>query len=170
MAFAAPAAAQQLYRWVDEQGKVHYSDQMPPQAAESDRRVLDGEGRTREQARPGASAEARERALRERAEREAAQAEREEEARRDRNLLATYASVTELEQMRDERLEEQRAKLQQVQAGGRTVSPTLSATLAQRADTLAATEQRIAENEAEQARIRERFAADIERFKALRGE
>ena len=30
---AAPAAADKLYRWVDETGRVHYSDQAPPPRA-----------------------------------------------------------------------------------------------------------------------------------------
>ncbi|MBK7845936.1 MAG: DUF4124 domain-containing protein [Zoogloea sp.] len=32
LAGAGPATAQNAYRWVDEQGRVQYSDQPPPQA------------------------------------------------------------------------------------------------------------------------------------------
>ncbi|MCX7892014.1 MAG: DUF4124 domain-containing protein [Burkholderiales bacterium] len=33
LALAAPAAAQQVYKWVDETGRVHYSNSPPPQGA-----------------------------------------------------------------------------------------------------------------------------------------
>lgn len=36
---ASPAFAQQLYKWVDEAGKVHYSDQPPPQTAKSGKKL-----------------------------------------------------------------------------------------------------------------------------------
>lgn len=41
LALAAPAAqAQKLYRWVDKDGKVHYSDALPPEAVDQARREL----------------------------------------------------------------------------------------------------------------------------------
>jgi hypothetical protein len=36
---ASPAFAQQLYKWVDEAGKVHYSDQPPPETAKSGKKL-----------------------------------------------------------------------------------------------------------------------------------
>jgi hypothetical protein len=34
-----PAAAQKLYKWVDQAGKVHYSDQPPPANARSEKKL-----------------------------------------------------------------------------------------------------------------------------------
>jgi hypothetical protein len=45
---AAPAWSQQLYKWLDDAGKVHYSDQPPPETAKSKK--------TLELPRPSASA------------------------------------------------------------------------------------------------------------------
>jgi hypothetical protein len=36
---ACPAFAQQMYKWVDEAGKVHYSDQPPPETAKSGKKL-----------------------------------------------------------------------------------------------------------------------------------
>lgn len=45
LAFAAPALAQTLYRWVDPDGKVHYSDKPPPASAKDVRqRDVRGQG------------------------------------------------------------------------------------------------------------------------------
>jgi hypothetical protein len=37
--FCLPATAQQLYRWVDKDGKVQYSDQPPPSGAKGERTI-----------------------------------------------------------------------------------------------------------------------------------
>lgn len=93
------------YRWVDDNGVVHYGDTLPPEAAEKQKQVLNDvalpistiEGRkTREQLQ----AEARAKADRERIEMDAAK-----QRARDRILLDTYLSVEEIEMLRDRRLE-----------------------------------------------------------------
>lgn len=94
-----------LYRWVDDQGLVHYGDAIPPQYADQDKVVLNGQGvpvgaipgrRTPEQLQ----SEADERASEERVRQSAIQARL-----RDQNLLATYLSVDEIEALRDRRAE-----------------------------------------------------------------
>lgn len=37
---AAPAGAQQLYKWTDENGTVHFTDSPPPDTVEAERRLL----------------------------------------------------------------------------------------------------------------------------------
>ncbi|HUO82726.1 MAG TPA: DUF4124 domain-containing protein [Gammaproteobacteria bacterium] len=103
---ALPAAAgADVYRWVDENGVVHYGDRIPPEASRHDREVLSERGialeslpgeRTPEQR----AAEARQRGIE--AERRAV---RERRLNRDRVLLSTYLSVQEIEMLRDRRLE-----------------------------------------------------------------
>lgn len=53
-AAACSAAAQQLYRWTDENGRVHVSD-TPPPASAKDKRVVKSAATTAAPARPGAA-------------------------------------------------------------------------------------------------------------------
>jgi len=94
-----------VYKWIDEQGAVHYGDQVPPQYANQDKTILNSQGvpvktipgrRTPEQQ----DAEAAQRTADDHARETAALAHR-----RDQNLLATYLSVDEIEALRDRRAE-----------------------------------------------------------------
>lgn len=38
----APAGAQQMYKWVDDNGTVHFTDSPPPETVEAERRMLSG--------------------------------------------------------------------------------------------------------------------------------
>lgn len=93
------------YKWVDDQGVVHYGDAVPPQYSDQDKTILNSQGvavgaipgkRTPEQA----AAEAAQRKSEEHARETAAQSRQ-----RDTNLLATYLSVEEIEALRDRRAE-----------------------------------------------------------------
>jgi hypothetical protein len=44
-ALSTAATAQKLYRWVDEDGNVHYSDQVPPEAQDRPRDQVNSSGR-----------------------------------------------------------------------------------------------------------------------------
>lgn len=102
-----PAAHAQTYRWIDERGRVHYSDIKPPQAREQ--AVLDKQGRvlrqpqqpdvqTRKGMEDGAKV------------REAAR------ERQDRALLSTYVHEGEIDLARDRALTQERAKRESLQA------------------------------------------------------
>ena len=43
---AVGAQAGKLYKWVDENGQVHYTNQLPPEASKQERRVINDQGRT----------------------------------------------------------------------------------------------------------------------------
>src|SRR3984957_19004828 len=89
----APAA----YKWVDDQGVVHYGDSIPPQYAQKESTLLNKQGVAighREGSKSAAELAAAEDA--------AQQAARQKQ--RDSFLLATYTSVKDIEQLRDERL------------------------------------------------------------------
>jgi hypothetical protein len=94
-----------LYRWTDEKGVVHYGDTIPPEYAKQDRSVLNSQGVNVGFEQGEVTAE--QRAEKERQAAEAAQAkfQREETARRDKMLLETYISVTDIEDLRNRRLE-----------------------------------------------------------------
>lgn len=88
-----------VFKWTDDRGIVHYGDSVPAEYAESDRTVLNGEGIELSHS-PG-----RRSAAELSAEAQAAQVA-EQRAQHDRFLLATYASAEEIEQLRDERLDQ----------------------------------------------------------------
>jgi hypothetical protein len=98
--FAASAQAgnnSTVYRWVDDQGVVHYGDHIPPQYAQKEREVLNKRGiavgRMDAQKSPAQlEEEAR------------AQQEVSKQKQHDSFLVATYTSVKDIESLRDERL------------------------------------------------------------------
>jgi Domain of unknown function (DUF4124) len=86
-----------LYKWVDKDGVTHFGDHVPPEYAMQEQHVLNSRGyeikhldaqKTAEQA----TAEEQKRL------------DAEQRQLRDRNLLSTYASVQEIERLRDQRL------------------------------------------------------------------
>ena len=41
-----PVQAERMFKWVDDEGKIHYSDRVPPQHSKRERREYDVSGRT----------------------------------------------------------------------------------------------------------------------------
>jgi hypothetical protein len=101
---SAGSARANTYKWVDDKGVVHYSDKLPPEAADKNRIELNAQGvpikkseraLTPEQVRVKEQEEARARLV----------AKKQEEiARRDRALLASYTSEREIDLARDRAL------------------------------------------------------------------
>jgi hypothetical protein len=183
-----------VYKWVDENGTVHYGDVIPQQYADQDKTILNGRGmeigkiegrKTPEQI----AAEAQKKALEAKA-----QSELQHEKDRDRHLLATYASVEEIELLRDRRVEiidVQSAVTQQlidqlkahetqlvVQAERfRPYNPTASTMVPDRlAEELVRLEtdlhaqlRNLAAKQKEAADLKAQFASDITRYKELSG-
>ena len=103
--FVTPGFAAALYKWVDEDGAVHYSSQLPPKQSKKEHQQLNSQGvvvSTREAAK-----------TEEQLAKEAREAEEAEEAARlkkiqdakDRVLLLTFSSEQEIEMARDNRIE-----------------------------------------------------------------
>jgi hypothetical protein len=101
LATSLPTPAQQLYRWVDDQGNIHYSDVMPPTEVEKGHTQLSPQGMRLRTVPPAKTPEEirREREL----ERLRAQQQRMLEQQRadDRVLLNTFQSVDDLIMTRD---------------------------------------------------------------------
>jgi chromosome segregation ATPase len=105
-ALFAPASAfgERLYKWIDANGQVHYSSQLPPEAAKQRREILDKQGRTLKVYRAPPTPEEKAEAKR-LAELEAKKQQRaEKRAIRDRSLLATYSSKKDMYVARDSRI------------------------------------------------------------------
>ena len=87
------------YKWVDEQGVVHYGDNIPPQYAQQDRAVMNSQG-----------VEVSHIAAALTAEQAAAEARKKTEALKQRQhdsfLVTTYTSVADIEALRDVRLDQ----------------------------------------------------------------
>ena len=86
------------YRWVDENGVVHYGDRVPPQYVQKESAILNSHGvevgKLDAQKTPEQLAEDARR-----------QTEVLRQKQHDSFLLTTYASVADIERLRDERLE-----------------------------------------------------------------
>jgi hypothetical protein len=183
-----------VYKWVDEQGVVHYGDAVPPQYADQDKTILNSQGvaigaipgkRTPEQA----AAEAAQRKAEEHA-RETAQANRQ----RDTNLLATYLSVDEIEALRDRRaeildaqarvtsqyLEQLRSHQKQLEqqalhfkpyntaANAPQLPERLSEDLVRTTGDIATQQRNLEVKRQELEKLKAQFASDIARFKELK--
>ena len=98
--FAAPpdsAPGRVLYKWVDADGVTHYGDRIPPEYASQEQHVINSHGI--EISHVDAQKSADQLAADEQKKADAAQ-----RALRDKNLLSTFASVQEIERLRDQRL------------------------------------------------------------------
>jgi Domain of unknown function (DUF4124) len=101
-AFAAPPPASSnsgrvLYKWVDSDGVTHYGDRIPPEYANQEQHVINSRGV--EISHIDAQKSAEQLAADEQRKTDAAQRQL-----RDKNLLSTFASVQEIERLRDQRL------------------------------------------------------------------
>ena len=160
VAWIAPADAQKVYRWVDENGVVHFGDAIPPEYSKDRHEVLDSRGTrtTVNEAQNAADTPVRD--------------------DRDRALLASYSSVAEIEAVRDRRtgfLASQNEVAQERLEGLHLRRQELDGNPAA-INELATVNQRIGEYDAEIARrgaeidrIRGQFDADIARFRELTG-
>jgi hypothetical protein len=102
---AEPALAA-TYRWVDQHGKVQYSDVMPPSQAGKGHAELDKQGRViKEVQRTRISPEDRQQQLDAAARQQAEQRKQIEQRRRDTALLSTYANEKEIALARDRAIE-----------------------------------------------------------------
>ncbi len=108
-ALVMPASAAKLYKWVDEDGKVRYSDRLPSQQTSKKHQQLNSQGMvlsTKEAARPPeeVAAEADAKAKLEAKRLEAARVKAVQK-QLDMVLTMTFASETEIEHARDNRIE-----------------------------------------------------------------
>jgi hypothetical protein len=97
------------YRWVDEQGVVHYGDNIPPQYASQDRAILNAQGVEVGHLDARKSPEEEAAATR-------ARAALMKQKQHDAFLVSTYTSVKDIEALRDVRLDQlqgQRAAAEQ---------------------------------------------------------
>lgn len=186
---------QRLFKWTDDKGVVHYGDKVPPEYADRDRDVLNGQGVIVDfEEGEITEAEAAAAAARE-AEAEKERLAKAEIARRDRMLLETYVAVGDIEELRDRRLElvESQIKVTELYLGNlrkRLVSlqeeasdfkpyttrenapqipENLQLDLSRTTSMISLYEQNLSRTRSTQEQLRESFEEDIARFRELKG-
>ena len=97
--WAAEGGNNRNYSWLDKNGERHYGDAVPPEYAQSERRVLNAQGI--EVQHVDALKNAQQLAEQRKREQDIAQ-----RAQHDRFLLTTYTSTKDIERLRDERLDQ----------------------------------------------------------------
>lgn len=185
VASATPARAA-TYKWVDEKGVVHYSDKLPPDAVNKANTQLTKEGIPIKKTDGALTPEQRRALEQEEARQRKAAKEKEELVRRDRALVATYTSETEIDLARNRSLQtinnsissslgyteqlnkrkaEAEAKKAQVQ--GKPLASTLDRELESIETELARQADLVAQKKREAAAIEAKYDADKARWREL---
>jgi hypothetical protein len=179
------------YRWVDDEGVVHYGDRIPAEYAEKPKQILNDQGITVEHLQGKKSAEELE------AERVAEELRQKQELQRraDMALLSTYVNVNEIEMHRDRRVElfqaqarvtelylrNLRRRLDNLRSeAGRfkpynsdpaaaSIDPSLLEAIDETEGAIARHESNLAKYQNQEKKIKERFQGDINRFMTLKG-
>jgi len=184
-----PGVKADTYRWVDQQGNVHYSDQLPPEQATRPREKLNAQTRKKELIEGAKTPEqlAREKQLKQlRAEQERLL---EEQRDRDLSLLRTYRSEDDLvlalqgkikmidsqikltasnRQRQEEILLGQQQRAAAIERQGQSIPKNLLDSMETTRRQKASYQDQITNLEAEKQAITVRFTKDIARFKALK--
>jgi len=184
-----------LYQWTDDKGVVHYGDSIPPEYAKADRNVLNQQGVHVGFEQGELTPEQRAEKARLAAEAEKAKQQREEIARRDKMLLETYISVSDIEDLRNRRLEllesqikvtelylaNLRKRLLTLQDEASNYKPytarenapqvpeNLQTDISRTVGSINLYEQTLSHTRSTQETVRNSFDEDIRRFKQLKG-
>ena len=176
-----------LYKWVDKDGVTHYGDHVPPEYASQEQHVLNSQGYEIKRLD---------------AEKTAAQAAAEDQKRvdaeqrqlRDKNLLNTYASVQEIERLRDQRLtlladqikvttqflDTLNGRMKKLRVSSMRFRPyntdakappmpdQVAEDLVRLENDIHTQEQNLRQKRGEEATMRKQFEGDIDRFKELK--
>ncbi len=180
------SSAKTTFRWVDDQGVIHYSDEVPPPDAGRDREIMNAQGVPVRHLEGQKSAEQLAAEARERA-------EVIRQKQHDTFLVTTYTSVKDIEALRDARLEQLktqraagqqyveslRARLSALQARALTFSPyaatpgarpmpdDVAENLVHTLNEMNTQTSALAKGAQEEANLRAQFQADIERYREL---
>lgn len=185
---ALPAGAQKLYKWVDEDGNVHYSDQVPPDQVKQARERLNEQGvvvETTDRAKTQEEIAAERQA---RADEIAAEEAAARQLEEDQELLATYASQADIYRVRDQQVDALDRSIEAAQsyiAGqrkslatlleraannerqGREISPALRSSIDSSQEQIAEQQAFIDSKEAEKQEIIAHYEKELARFRDI---
>ncbi|MEE8543525.1 MAG: DUF4124 domain-containing protein [Gammaproteobacteria bacterium] len=192
---AQASAEQTLYRWVDDEGIVHYSDHVPQVYSSQDLDVLNSQGVAVRHVEGAATEEELAARARLAALGEAEAVAALEQARNDKVLLDTYLSIEDIERLRDRRLgllgsqlnatelylENLIKRLSELQLtaqnfrpysdnpDARPVPQYLELDMTRTADAIKVYEETLGRSRDQHETLTEAFARDIQRFQELTG-
>ena len=188
---AAAGSAQQIRKWVDKDGVVHYGDRVPPEYADRDRQILNEQAVTVGFEEGEITEEERAEFARIAAEEERRRLAAADIARRDRMLLDTYLTVTDIEELRDRRIELLESQIKVTEQylnnlrkhlrtlereaerygenAGAGLPPELALEISRTIASITLYEENLTRTRGEQEGVRTTFAADIDRFVELKG-
>ena len=177
-----------LYKWVDAQGVTHYGDQVPPEYAGQEQQIINSQGvvinRVEGQKTPEQLAVEDQKRL-----------DAQQSQNRDHNLVSTYASVQEIERLRDQRLtllsdqikvtsqflEVLNGRLAKLRTASMHFKPynsdpaapampdQVAEDLVRMGNDIRTQEQNLHAKQSEESKMRNQFDSDIQRFKELKG-
>ena len=185
---AAPSSGRKLYKWVDEQGVTHFGDHIPPEYASQEQHIVNSLGVETEHIEAQRTPE-------QMAAEEKKKFEAEQKASRDKNLLNTYASVPEIERLRDQRLgllsdqikvtgqflEILNGRMKKLRVASQRFRPyssdpkappmsdQVAEDLVHVGNDIRTQEENLREKRSEEATMSKQFESDIARFKELKG-
>ena len=172
---------------MDAQGVTHYGDQVPPEYAGQEQQIINSQGvvinRVEGQKTPEQMAAEDQKRL-----------DAEQSQNRDHNLLSTYASVQEIERLRDQRLtlladqikvtsqflEVLNGRLTKLRTGSMHFKPyssdpaappmpdQVAEDLVRMGNDIHTQEQNLHAKQSEESKMRNQFESDIQRFKELK--
>ena len=183
-----PAQAERMFKWVDENGKIHYSDRVPPRHSKLERREYDQRGRQVKLYERAKTPEEKAEAERLAAIEEEKRRQAERDAVHDRSLLATYsseqdmllardgklASVDALIQLTNSRIESAESRLRNFAAeaaeferSGKPVPAALQKQITMSRELILENRAFVQEKEIEREAIASQFDSDIARYREL---
>jgi uncharacterized protein (DUF342 family) len=186
---AGTADAQKLYRWVDAEGKVHYTDSLPPEAVDSAREELNQQGMAVNRVERALTDEERAALADERAKQAEMAALQAEKEKMDAVLIGSYPSEVDLQRSYSERFDLLDQSVEAARVGIRSQEKSLTDLLAHAANieregrpvpaTVASSinaarkqvaDQRafLAKRESERESLQEEFDTVLERYRALK--
>lgn len=185
---AGPVLAERAYKWVDEDGNVQYTNQLPPEAALTERKEINEQGRVIKVYKAPLTAAQKAEAQR-LAELEAKKKERaEKRAIHDRSLVATYSSkedmlkaqenkismVQGLVQLTHSRIRSMQERLLALteeaasyERSGKELPFTLQHQIKNLRDQIMHNKEFSLDKQAEIEEIRKQFAFDLKRYEVL---
>ena len=184
-----PVAAAGMYKWTDDKGVVHYSDQMPPEEVNKGTILLDKQGRQVKKIEPApTAAELKAKATEDELQKANARV-REEKARRDLALLHSYSSEQEIDIARSRAISaidgqiksaetysadlthrQQELEKQKAASAGKSVPPAVESELSTITEELGRQARLMARKKDELATINAKYDADKQRWRDIRDE
>ncbi len=188
IALSAPTQAK-LFRWVDENGKVHFSDKIPPSAAKNKQQELDSRGYTIKERAAALTPEERAREAELERHRQEQQRLVEKQREQDRVLLRTFRNEDDIIMARNgklssldakivilrsnirrlkARLGEKQAHAAQLELAGNPIPANLQKQLDSLRQDIRRNYQQLIRQELHKQDIREDYAKDLSRFRSLK--